>query len=384
MTMLEINFTVWDTSISGGIRAIFEVAKRLASRGYGVQITALMGDDRWFPMDVPITYVDLSTLFRLAKSYTNFRQNRVMNYGDFKALEKRFVALGINFGVDFINPLIENTPDCDINIATWYKTSMPVWFSGKGKPYFFMQDFHEQIKDVSERRIFESALKLPFFFLANSNFTKQLILDLQPNAKLCVANVGVDTKIFYPREKNIAPDLKRKKVMVLIRGEYFKGDDIGVKVLKNVNKKIPIHALVVGSSQNLEKVRESVGIDFPYTLYEGVTDNQLASLYSSADLLLFTSRTEGFALPPLEAMACGTAVVTTNCKGNLDYSIHEYNCLMALPSEIQNLVDYTIKVISDDLFRCRLVKAGMETAKKFSWDNTVDDFEIAFKSAEFT
>ena len=54
----------------------------------------------------------------------------------------------------------------------------------------------------------------------------------------------------------------------------------------------------------------------------------LAELYSSADIFLFTSYAESFGLPPLEAMACGTTVVTTDCKGNRDYAIGEYNCLI--------------------------------------------------------
>jgi glycosyltransferase involved in cell wall biosynthesis len=377
--MSEVNFTVWDTSICGGIRAVFEVAKRLTSRGYRVHVTALMGDHSWYSVNFPVTYVELSTLFKIIRSYNYFRRKQPINYGIFQLMEKRANAFGLNFGIDFIKPLIESTPDCDINIATWYGTAMPVWFSGKGKPFFFMQDFYEQINNACERRIFESALKLPFCYLANSTFTKEIILNLQPKAQVHVANVGVDANVFYPRGNDVNSDLKRQKVMAIIRGEYFKGDDICIKVLNRVNRKIPINAVLVGSSRNLQNLQSSIRIDFPYTLHEKVNDNQLAELYSSADLFLFTSRVEGFGLPPLEAMACGTPVVTTNCKANMDYAVSGYNCLVASPDDIQTLTDYTLKVIGDRLFSRRLIEGGIETARRFSWDRTVETFERAFE-----
>ena len=243
-----------------------------------------------------------------------------------------------------------------------------------------MQDFQEQIDDSKKREYFEATMKLPFCFLANSNFTKELILRLQPKAQVHVTNVGVDTKVFYPRGHDRVADVKRTKIMAIIKEGYFKGGDIAIDVLNHVNRDIPIHALLVGSSLTIDELRANIRIDFPYTIYETLKDSELASLYSSADLFLFTSRAEGFGLPPLEAMACGTAVVTTNCKGNMDYAVSDYNSLVALPDEIQRLADYTIKIVKNEALRNRLVEGGIETARKFSWERTVDEFERAFKT----
>lgn len=382
--MVSVNFTVWGADLDGGTRAIFEVSKRLAIRGHKVQITSLSGDQGRFPTSVPIAYATPPRVFRLIEPYIKLRYRRSMRCGDIQRLEE---GLGFSFGIDFTKRLIEATPDCDINIATWYPTSVAVWFSGKGKPYFFLQDFYEQIESASGRRFFEAAMKLPFCFLANSNFTKEIVLKLQPDAKVHVANVGVDTSVFYPLGRNVVSDVRRPKVMAMIRGQHAKGDDILIEVLNRVNRRTPIHVLLIGSSRArarvLKALPKNAKIGFPYTTYEEVNDVELALLYSSADLFLFTSRAEGFGLPPLEAMACGTAVVTTDCKGNRDYAINDYNCLVAAPDDVQELEAFARKAVEDEALRNRLIQGGMETARRFSWDRTCDKFEEAFKASVY-
>ena len=101
MIMTDVHFTVWDTNMYGGVRAIFEVAKRLTIRGHRVQITSLMGDHRWFPINVPITYVNPPILFKLTEQYISFRhklryhsiRNKIpLHDGDIQLMEKRIIA----------------------------------------------------------------------------------------------------------------------------------------------------------------------------------------------------------------------------------------------------------------------------------------------------
>src|SRR5205085_1005657 len=57
------------------------------------------------------------------------------------------------------------------------------------------------------------------------------------------------------------------------------------------------------------------------------SDDALAELYAAATLYLSPSRHEGFCLPPLEAMACGTVVAMTDAVGNRDYMADGVNCI---------------------------------------------------------
>lgn len=370
--MVNVNFTLWTTIRCGGVRAVFEIANRLSLRGYKVQITSLMGDHRWFEINVPINYAEPPRVFRLIEPYINLRYHRSMHFGDIQNLR-------LYFGLDHNEPLINATPDCDINVATWNGTSIAVWFSGKGRPYFFMQDFYEQLPTPRDTRLFEAALKMPFYFLANSSYTQKIILKLQPTANVSIANVGVDTNIFHNRGNKSPSHLKRPTVMAIIREGHYKGGDIAIEVLNRINGKIPIHASLVGSWDTIKTFFTNKRIHFSYTVNEKVNDNDLALLYSSADLFLFTSRVEGFGLPPLESMACGTTVVTTECGGNMDYAIDSYNCLMSPCDDVQRLSELAIKIIVDETLRNQLIRGGIETAKKFSWDRTCDKFENAFR-----
>jgi glycosyltransferase involved in cell wall biosynthesis len=93
-----------------------------------------------------------------------------------------------------------------------------------------------------------------------------------------------------------------------------------------------------------------------------VEKNELAQLYRGAAALVLPSRYEGFGLPVLEAMACGTPVVA-----NPDPALKEVAGNAALYAEPDGLADAIRRAISE---RGRLVAAGFARAAMFSWDET--------------
>ena len=245
-----------------------------------------------------------------------------------------------------------------------------------------MQDFLELVKEVDGEyglRLFELVLRLPFTYVANSSFTRDLILQYNPGAKVYVSGVGVDTRVFYPRKDRLVNSKERKVVMVILRGSQFKGDDIAIRVLNELNRRIPIMGLIVGNKYVVNKVFSLVRPGFPYQVFSNVSDDELARLYSSADLFLFTSYVESFGLPPLEAMACGTPVVMTDALGNRDYAVNGVNSIVVKPGDVKALVDAAYQVLTDEKLEERLTQGGLETAKKWTWDKVVDVFERAIK-----
>jgi glycosyltransferase involved in cell wall biosynthesis len=165
----------------------------------------------------------------------------------------------------------------------------------------------------------------------------------------------------------------------MVKSGYFKGSDIVIEVLNRINDKVPIHACLVGSSSIVEHYTKRGLVHFPYTLYEDVNDRELSILYSSADLFLFTSRVEGFGLPPLESMACGTPVVTTDCSGNMDYAANGHNCIVSSSQNLCELSELSLKVLRNEELKKRIVAGGIETSARFTWDRTCDEFEKAFQ-----
>lgn len=99
-----------------------------------------------------------------------------------------------------------------------------------------------------------------------------------------------------------------------------------------------------------------------------VPDEDLPSLYRNAEVFLFPSLHEGFGIPILEAMACGTPVVTSNTAAMPEVAAEA--ALLVDPYNNNEISDAIIKVLTDDHLRNELIKKGIERAKGFSWSVT--------------
>jgi glycosyltransferase involved in cell wall biosynthesis len=97
-----------------------------------------------------------------------------------------------------------------------------------------------------------------------------------------------------------------------------------------------------------------------------ITDDELRALYTHAELLAFPSRYEGFGLPPLEAMALGTPVVTTNA-ASLPEVVGKKAALVVDPGDATALADAIAQVLDKPATRRRLVKAGHARAEELTW-----------------
>jgi glycosyltransferase involved in cell wall biosynthesis len=100
-----------------------------------------------------------------------------------------------------------------------------------------------------------------------------------------------------------------------------------------------------------------------------VPDETLACLYRLASLFVFPSLYEGFGLPPLEAMASGTPVVTSNVS-SLPEVVGDA-ALLIDPYEPEALADAMRSVLSDPALRESLRERGLARAREFSWDRSI-------------
>ncbi len=113
-------------------------------------------------------------------------------------------------------------------------------------------------------------------------------------------------------------------------------------------EKIPeINPIIVCSKDTLNGLKQKNILKFDYTFFESPSDDKLAELYSSSDLFVFASHIEGYGLPPLEAMACGTPVVTTDCRGVRDFVVDGENAVIVPPKEPEAIASPYIKVLND-------------------------------------
>ncbi|HYW70266.1 MAG TPA: glycosyltransferase family 1 protein [Pyrinomonadaceae bacterium] len=110
-----------------------------------------------------------------------------------------------------------------------------------------------------------------------------------------------------------------------------------------------------------------------------VADEHLNALYSAATCFVYPSYFEGFGLPILEAMQCGTPVIAGNRT-----SIPEVTGEAALlfdPFDVQSLVEALKRVLNDSEYRATLRASGLQRASEFSWLTTARLTLAAYKKA---
>jgi len=97
-----------------------------------------------------------------------------------------------------------------------------------------------------------------------------------------------------------------------------------------------------------------------------VADEHLPALYNLADLFVFPSLYEGFGLPPLEALACGTPVITSDAS-SLPEVVGQAG-LMVEATDVAALAQAMRRVLEDDALREGMIARGLEQARKFTWE----------------
>jgi glycosyltransferase involved in cell wall biosynthesis len=110
-----------------------------------------------------------------------------------------------------------------------------------------------------------------------------------------------------------------------------------------------------------------------------VPDEDLAPLYSGAMVFLYPSLYEGFGLPPLEAMQCGTPVITSNNSSLPEVAGHA--AIMIDPRDGDGLCQSMLNLYKSHDLREKLSAASIERAKRFSWDKTTRETIDAYRRA---
>src|SRR6185436_7930623 len=131
------------------------------------------------------------------------------------------------------------------------------------------------------------------------------------------------------------------------------------------------HRLVLAGAQGwgyesvLAKIRTE-RLEDTVTLTGTVARDDLVHLYRGADLFAYPSLYEGFGLPIVEAMACGTPVVTADVASLPEIAGNA--TLLVDPRDVAALADAIARGIGDSALRGRLRAAGLERARGFTWE----------------
>lgn len=202
-----------------------------------------------------------------------------------------------------------------------------------------------------------------------------------PADKISVIPNGIDESFFVPTALDLEEirhkyELPPGKLVIYVGGIDQRKNMIGnLEVIKELNKHDRFNLIVVGKNKKSKDYTEfhenikKLGLTDRVFELGFVPDLELIALYQICDVFLFLSLYEGFGLPPLEAMAAGIPVVTSNTSsvgeviGDAGIGVD--------PTDISQAVQGVLSVLSSSDLKNKLLESGKKQAKKFNWDNTV-------------
>ncbi len=254
-------------------------------------------------------------------------------------------------------------------------------------------------------------LRLPALFPDHGKFRKKLErLLLRSSAVVAISRrtkedlvelMGVDpgrVHVIYPgRGKTFRPITRQQAAEVAKRYGVFGPYMLYVGALgphKNVpalfqayqlareERKIPAKLLVVGNSQWGEEttaVLQTLRVRDDIVTPGFVPAEDLPALYAGAELFVFPSRYEGFGLPVLEAMACGTPVIVSK-DGALPEVAGEAG-LYVDPDDCTTLADLMCRVLGGRDLRAQLAAASLKQAENFCWTRSAGQLLALLRDA---
>jgi len=234
-------------------------------------------------------------------------------------------------------------------------------------------------------RNFTKIVKSVSLFHTSCQFTKQtLIASGIPEKKIIVIPLGVNLKLFRPTALN--EKMKTKKILGIPKNRFvigsfqkdgigwgrgekpklIKGPDLFVKTLAALKKR-DLFVLLTGPSRGYVK-KELKKQKIPFCHFYFKNDSALASAYRALNLYLIASRLEGGPLSLLEAWASGIPIVSGRVGMIPDLARNNQNILWAEAGNLEEIIGQTRLAIARQNLRLKLAKAGLEEARKYSWE----------------
>ncbi len=151
-----------------------------------------------------------------------------------------------------------------------------------------------------------------------------------------------------------------------------------LKKRKPISHRLVITGVGGPSSKQILTTVAKLGLEKEVVFLDYVPKEVLPVIYNLADLFVYPSLYDGFGLPSLEAMACGTPVIASNVSslpevvGDAGLQIDPYN--------VEEMSEAMWRVLSDDGLRAEMCKKGMERAKSFTWEKCARETLAVYKT----
>ena len=245
---------------------------------------------------------------------------------------------------------------------------------------------HETLKSVGQR---------DWVITSSEASRAELVLFGVQSQQIFVAPLAADRDLFYP--SNDPDPLRRVRVRYGIGDAPYILSVNSIDIRKNMHQAIRAFARLVrqerlgdlqfviagaagsGSSLMTTALAEAADARARIVHTGFVEDADLAALYSGATAFVYPSLYEGFGLPPLEAMQCGTPVITSNTS-SLPEVVGDAG-IMVGADDLDALGQALLDLVTNSALRESLSEKSIARATQFSWQRTAAAVLAAYRAA---
>lgn len=363
------------TLFSGGLFCIMKYADGLAAKGHKVNVIPGMYSERpeWIDCRADIL---LGCADGIGKLGVGAMRDRFLRTLDRRYFFVRPKVIRNAIDLDHVARLM---PAADVTIATAWETVEAVLRFGSGRKAYFMQHFEPVFfaEPCYEKFQCELSYQLPLRRITNSQWLHERVSEYL--AAHGITDVvykcknAVDLATFRKVGGRIAKDGKHVKVISYGgRCVAWKGFAEMAEAVAMARRTLPdydIEWLVYGDA-----ALPPDNMTAPYVPLGFLGPQALCAAYNEADILLSASWYESFPLFPIEAMACGLAVITTR-SGTEEYAHHGITAHIVEARNPASVSDGLVRLVTDLSYRRELSTNGEAMAREHTWSQSVDTME---------
>lgn len=355
---MRISFVLPPVDMSGGIRVVSIYARALAGMGHEVCLVS-----------PPHRRVSIG---RKLKSWLTGKGWPVQ-----KPQPSHLDGLNLNHKViDRYRPITDSdVPDADIVIATWWETAEWVNALGgsKGVKVYFIQH-HEVFEYLPVERC-KATYRMPLHKIVVARWLAYVMRDEYGDADIDIVPNSIDHSQFHAPARGRQ---SRPTVGFLYHETRFKGTDVALEALARLRKRHPNLRVICFGSMPPSGIFQMDGCEF----HLNPPQDRIRELYAACDVWLSASRSEGFNLPAMEAMACRTPVVSTRTGWPAESVRNGWNGMLADIDDVGGLVQgvEAILALTDEAWR-DLSEHAFQTVASSSWEVSAGLFEAALVNA---
>jgi glycosyltransferase involved in cell wall biosynthesis len=356
---MKINFILANADMSGGTRVIVTQARELIARGHDVRA-----------FSTPPSRPGLRGTVRSLLHGKGWPKNRSLGRSFFDGSNVPHTVM------PKFRPIVDrDLPDADVVVATWWQTAPWVWRLGpaKGAKAFFLQ--HHEAWGGDPDAV-DRAWRLPIHKIVISRWLEQIARDNFGDTDVSYVPNSVDMNLFNapPRSRQPTPTIGFVYSTI-----WFKGPGVALKALERVRQEMP-NAQIVAFGTTPPRDYYPLPPGTKYTILPEQT--AIKDIYAQCDVWLCASRSEGFYLPMLEAMACRCPVVSTKVGGPIDNIREGENGFLVDVEDHDGLARRLIDVLrlSDQEWQ-KMSDAAYATACRYTWQDAAGLMEAALERA---